>query len=536
MRRRAFSYSTCLFEVRMSQPRPTTSTFPLRKLGTAAAIVIVLAGAGYYWKQRSQAEADGGYRTEAVQRGDIRVAISSTGTLSAISTVTVGSQISGQVTDILVDFNSPVKKGDVLARIDPSTYQAQLEQGNAQIANAQAQLRQAQATLQNATLDYKRKQELSAQKLIARSDLDVSRASFEQAQAQVNAAQASIRSQMASLKNTEVNINRAVIRSPVDGVVLTRKIEPGQTVAANFSAPELFTIAEDLSKMKIELAVDESDIGQVKVGQSVSFTADAFAGRQFKGKVEQVRMAATTTNNVVTYPVIVTVDNSDGTLLPGLTVNAEIEVSKRDNVLKLGNAALRFKPAEGSALADMQPEGMGGPQNGGRSNQNSGEDLQRLAGSMGLNAQQKAAFDTAMAELKKQQEERAAKWQEAAKQQQNGGNRLMGGGMRFGPRSGGGGDAAMMAQMRARMRDRMNQQFAGFVATLDESQRATWAEGLDAQLNAKRVVVYKLSNGKPEVVMAKLGASDGSTTEVSGSNIKEGDLIISGERSAAGGK
>lgn len=515
----------------MPTSRSPRGPFPLRKVGLAVVAIVLVAGAWYFWSKRGAADAAGGYRTETVQRGDIRVAISATGTLSAITTVTVGSQISGQVTDVLVDFNSPVRKGDILAKIDPSTYQAQMEQGNAQIASARAQLAQAQATLRNATLDNQRKQELAAQKLIARSDLDLSRAALDQAAAQVDSAQAMIRQQTASLKNTEVNISRAVIRSPVDGVVLTRKIDPGQTVAASFSAPELFTIAEDLSKMKIELAVDESDIGQVRVGQVVSFTADAFPDRQFKGVVQQVRMAATTTNNVVTYPVVVSVDNSDGTLLPGLTVNAEIEVSKRDGVLKLGNAALRFKPAEGSALADLQPNGAPAA---GRSTDAS-DDLQQLAATLGLNAEQTSAFDAALAEMKQRQAERAAQ-QQAAKPQQGGASRLFGGGMRFGGQGNGGGNAAMMAQMRSRMRDRLNQQFAVFVTTLDDAQRGKWNAAIETQLNAKRVTVYKLANGKPEAVMIRLGASDGSNTEVTGRNLKEGDLYISGERAVAGGK
>lgn len=520
----------------MSPTRPSVRSLPLRKLGVLVAVLVLAGGGWHYWNKRSQAAADSGYRTETVQRGDIRVAISATGTLSAITTVTVGSQISGQVTDVLVDFNSPVKKGDVLARIDPSTYQAQLEQGNAQIASARAQLAQAQASLRNATLDFQRKQELAGQKLIARSDLDVSRAAHDQAQAQVAAAQAQIRQQSAALKTTQVNIARAVITSPVDGVVLTRSIDPGQTVAASFSAPVLFTIARDLSKMKIELAVDESDIGQVKLGQTVSFTADAFPDRQFKGVVQQVRMAATTTNNVVTYPVVVSVDNADGTLLPGLTVNAQIEVSKRDGVLKVGNAALRYKPAEGSPLADMKPEGASaGGGNGGRG-AGMGEDLQHLAGTLALRPAQQAAFDAALEDMKRQQAERAAKMQEAAKQQQNGGSRLFGGGMRFGGPGGGGGDAAMLAQMRARMRDRMNQQFAAFVSTLDGDQRGKWVAGVDAQVNAKRVVAYRLVNGKPEAVMIKVGVSDGTSTEVSGRGIKDGDLFISGERAASESK
>ena len=513
--------------------------FPLRKLGIAAIVIAVAAGGWYVWSKRGQS-ADGGYRTETVQRGDVRVAISSTGTLSAISTVTVGSQVSGQITEVMVDFNDRVTKGQVLATIDASTYQAQIEQGSAQIASAQASLRQAQAGLRNAQLDYNRKADLGRQQLVSKSDVDLARASLEQAQAQVNSAQAQIRQQTASTQTTRVNLQRTVIRSPVDGVVLTRTIEPGQTVAASLSAPELFTIAEDLAKMKIELAVDESDIGQVKVGQAVSFSADAFPERQFKGVVDQVRLSATTSNNVVTYPVVVTVDNSDGTLLPGLTVNAEIEVSKRENVLKLGNAAFRFKPAEGSALADLQPAGPGqGQASGGTRGASSAgmsEDLQNLAGTLGLNGEQQAAFDSAIEQMKQRQAERMAQAQSTQSGQQ-GGNRLFGGGPGGPPRMSSGGDASMQAQMRARMRDRFNQQFAAFTATLDDTQKGKWNAALDAQLNAKRVTVYKLgADGKVAAVLAKLGASDGSNTEVSGRDIAEGDKIISGERAATGTK
>jgi HlyD family secretion protein len=519
---------------------PNPSTKPRRSphpFAIAAALVALALLAGWIWHRQHAAAGAGGYRTETVQRGDIRVAISATGTLSAISTVTVGSQISGQVTDVLVDFNSHVKKGEVLAKIDPSTYQAQIEQGSAQIASARAQLTQAQAALLNAQADYARKADLGRQQLVAKSDVDLARAALDQARAQVNSAQAQIRQQTASTETTRVNLQRTVIRSPVDGVVLTRSIEPGQTVAASLQAPELFTIAEDLSKMKIELAVDESDIGQVKVGQPVNFSADAFPDRQFKGVVDQVRLAATTANNVVTYPVVVTVDNSDGTLLPGLTVNAEIEVSKRANVLKLGNAALRFKPSEGSALADLQPAGPGREQPSQSGNRGGmAEDLQELAGTLGLDAGQKAAFDAALAQMKQRQAERMAQAQGAQSQQSQGGNRLFGGGPRFGGPGGGAPDASMQAQMRARMRDRFNQQFSAFVATLEETQKAKWNAAMEAQLNAKRVTLYRLANGKPEAVMVRLGASDGSSTEVSGPNIAEGDQVITGERSATEAK
>ena len=504
----------------MSQPARSAprkkSIVPSLLLGIA--VVAILGGGAWWWTARKGEAADSAYRTATIERGDIRVAISATGTLSAISTVTVGSQISGQVTDVLVDYNSEVKKGEVLARIDPSTYEAQIEQGNAQIANAQASLKQAQATLANAELDYTRKADLGRHKLVAQSDVDLARAARDQARAQVNAAQASIRQQTASTQTTRVNLDRTVIRSPVDGVVLTRTIEPGQTVAASLQAPELFTIAEDLSKMKIELAVDEADIGQVKVGQAVSFTVDAFADRQFRGQVQQVRLSATTTSNVVTYPVVVSVDNSDGTLLPGLTVNAEIEVSKRDDILKVSNAALRYKPTGEAAAATAAAQAPQGGQNRGGG---IGDDLARVAGSLQLKPDQQAAFDAALTALRERQAARMA-------QAQQRGASMFGGAPRPGGNAGGG-SGAMQAQMRQRMAERMQQDFAPFRATLDDTQKQRWDAELRALLGAKRAPIYTLVNGKPEMVQVRIGASDGTSTEVSGA-VKEGDVVVVGER------
>ena len=365
------------------------------------AAVLAVAAAGWWWSQRDSDAKEGGYRTASVERGDIRVAISATGTLSAISTVDVGSQISGQVTDVLVDFNDRVSRGQVIARIDPSTYEAQIAQGSAQVASARANLATAQAGLRNAEADFVRKSELAAQQLVARGDLDLARAARDQALAQVNAAHAQITQQQASTQTTRLNLQRTVIRSPVDGVVLTRSIEPGQTVAASLQAPVLFQIAEDLSKMEIVLAIDEADIGQVKAGQHVSFTVDAFPERNFRGAVQQVRLSATNTSNVITYPVVVTADNGDRSLLPGMTVNAEIEVSRRDGVLKVPNAALRFKPAEGEAeAAAAGPPGRGA---GGMATE-----LPRIAQSLSLKPAQQSAFDAALAQMRERMAARAA--------------------------------------------------------------------------------------------------------------------------------
>ena len=518
-----------------SKPNPARRRRP-SWLGPAAIGLALLSGLGWWWSRRDAASEESAYRTTQVERGDIRVAISATGTLSAISTVTVGSQVSGQVTEVRVDFNSPVRKGDVLARIDPSTYETQIAQGAAQIAGANAQLAQAQAALRNARADYARKAELGRQQLVSRGDVDQARAALQQAQAQVGVAQAQIRSQSASTQTTRVNLGRTLIRSPVDGVVLTRKIEPGQTVAASLQAPELFTIAEDLSKMKIELAVDESDIGQVRVGQAVSFTADAFPDRQFKGRVEQVRLSATTTSNVVTYPVVVSVDNSDGTLLPGLTVNAEIEVSKRSGILKVANAALRYKPSEEEMKAIMASAGESGRGAGAGPRGGISDELPAIAARLRLSAPQQAAFDAALEQMKARQAERMQAARSAASQQP--GNRVFGGagggGMRMVTMGGGGGDAAMQAQMRSRMRERFQQQFAAFRNSLDDAQRGQWDSAVDALINARRAPLYLLVDGKPKMTMVRVGASDGTATEIAG-NIKQGDEVITGARAAQGG-
>ncbi|MCA0196780.1 MAG: efflux RND transporter periplasmic adaptor subunit [Proteobacteria bacterium] len=517
--------------------RPSRSHAPrsrstLSRIAVAVAVVALLGTAAWYWNNRRSAANESAFRTAAVERGNIRVAISSTGTLSATSTVTVGSQISGQVLEVPVDYNDRVTKGQVLARIDPRTYEAQIEQGGAQIASAQASLEQALATQRNAQLDYQRKSELVGRQLVARSDLDLARAALDQANAQVASAQALIRQQTASTETTRVNLERTVIRSPVDGVVLTRSIEPGQTVAASLQAPELFKIAEDLAQMKIELAVDEADIGQVQPGQGVSFTVDAFPDRQFRGSVSQVRLAATTTNNVVTYPVVVTVDNSDGTLLPGLTVNAEIEVSRRDNVLKASNAALRFKPAEppgGSGPAAA----IAGAMRGGGTGMI--DDLAAFVAGMDLSPVQKAAFDADAAASRQRQEETRKAMEAAVQNAQRAG--AAPGGMppgamvvRGGPGQGGG--AGPSGQMRQRMLERFQQSFAGFLGTLDEAQRQAVAHELADLAGARRVTVYRLEDGKPVPVLVRLGASDGSSTEISG-NVKEGDLLVTGERAAA---
>jgi HlyD family secretion protein len=373
--------------------------------------------------------------------------------------------------------------------------------------------------VRNAEIDYTRKASLGQQQLVARSDIDAARAARDQAVAQANAAQAQIGQQVASTETARLNLQRTVIRSPVDGVVLTRSIEPGQTVAASLQAPVLFQIAEDLAQMQIVLAVDEADIGQVKPGQAVSFTVDAFPDRQYRGTVQQVRLSSTNTNNVITYPVVVAVRNEDGTLLPGMTTNAEIEVSLHRDVLKVPNAALRFHPPEGDVAANGS--------NGGSMRGGVLDALPPIAAGLQLTPTQQAAFDAATKTMR----ERAAA--RRAPQATSQGNASL-----FGRNAGGGTrDASGESQganpaMRQRMQERFQQQFAAFRATLDAGQRARWDSAITALLNARRAPLYRLADGKPQQLMVRVGASDGSSTEVVGP-LHAGDAVIVGSQHPA---
>jgi HlyD family secretion protein len=495
------------------KPSPVRKPSPWpRRVAIAVVALTVVIGGVYFWRHRGNDEGASAWRTAKVDRGDIRVTISATGALDATSKVDVGSQISGQVIEVLADYNDRVSKGQVIARIDPSTYETQIAQGSAQINAARANLATAQATLRNAEADYNRKAELAQQQLIARGDLDLARASRDQARAQVASARAQITQQTASTQTTRLNLQRTVIRSPVDGVVLSRTVEPGQTVAASLQAPVLFQIAEDLSQMEILLAVDEADIGQVKPGLDVSFTVDAFPDRNFRGKVKQVRLAATNTSNVITYPVVVSVDNSDQSLLPGMTANAEIEVSHRDDVLRVSNAALRYKPDDDSAGADAQ-------QQAGTRGNFAGE-FERIAQAMKLTQDQQTAFDEAIAAIRQRAAARVA--QPAA---QGPATTLFG----RGPGGGGNqrGNSSNAGAMRQRMAERFNQQFAAFKATLDQNQKMQWDREIAALLGSRRAPLYKLVGGRPQAVTVRVGASDGSYTEVAG-DIREGDEVIVG--------
>lgn len=307
------------------------------------------------------------YRTVAVDRGAVVRRVSTVGTIQPVRLIDIGAQVSGQIQELLVDYNSVVKKGDILARLDPTQLEARLRQAEADLAKARANVSVAEAALQSAEVSLadarrteKRSHELFAKHLVAQSDLDTASVNAQKAEAEVSSkragleqAKADIIQNEAAVTDAKTNLDYAVIRSPVDGVVLSRSVNVGQTLASNFQAPVLFQVAQDLGEMQLEASVDEADIGAVKVGQPVVFSVDAYPDREFDGSVREIRLVATTTSNVVTYTVVISVDNQDHSLLPGMTANANIETANRNDVLRIPNTALRFKP---DPALDAMPE------------------------------------------------------------------------------------------------------------------------------------------------------------------------------------
>ncbi len=310
------------------------------------AIVLVLAVlVGLFFFRRGKGSDGDQYRSEVIDRGDVTSTVSATGTVSAVITVQVGSQVSGIISKLYADFNSQVKKGQILAELDPTPFQQQVEQQQANVVKSKVEVA-------NTLVTYNRQKKLADAGLIAQSDLDAAKAAYDGARATLSLSDA-------SLKQAQTNLSYTKIYSPIEGQVVARQYDLGQTVAASFSAPTLFTIAQDLTKMQVQADVDQSDIGQIKVGEPVHFNVDAYPDQEFRGEISQVRLNATITQNVITYPVIVAVPNPDGKLRPSMTANVTIDVATVKDVLRVPNSALRFKP-EGKPDANAKPAGKGG--------------------------------------------------------------------------------------------------------------------------------------------------------------------------------
>src|SRR6058998_3976436 len=424
-------------------------------------IVAALVGAGVWAYLYTQSGGSAPkYRLARVERGPLTAAVSATGTLNAVVIVQVGSQVSGQIKALNVDFNSIVKKNQVIARIDPDIFEAKVQQAQADldssratVLNQEAQVERARADVDNARAalveakaftakaqvqsldakrDYDRKTELFGRQLIAKSDLDTAQATYDAAvaqldstrareqaltsgiqsalaqlrvaQAMLESARAQVKQKDAALKQAQVDLDHTTILAPVDGIVVSRQVDVGQTVAASLQAPVLFTIAQDLTRMQVETSVDEADIGRVRLDNPATFSVDAFPNETFRGQVTQIRKAAQIVQNVVTYTVVVAVSNPEGKLLPGMTANVKLVVAEKPSVLKVANASLRFRPpgegadtAAGSRSGAAQVAG-GDGQGGGPAGDS--QMRERLVKALNLTPEQQVKIDPILDDMR----------------------------------------------------------------------------------------------------------------------------------------
>jgi HlyD family secretion protein len=473
----------------------------------ALAVAAVVIGAMAWWLTRSQAEAPK-FRTAKIERGPLTASVSSTGTLNPVTSVQVGTQVSGQIKELFVDFNSPVKKGELIARIDPETFQYRVRQAEADLEAARSSLNRASVALANTLRDLNRTKELVARNFTSPAELDRAQSTYDLAAAEVRTAQAVVQQREAQLATSRVDLGRTEIRAPVDGVVIKRSVDVGQTVAASLQAPELFVIARDLRDMQVDTSIDEADVGRIRVGQKATFTVDAFPGRTFNGEVRTVRKAPQNTQNVVTYIAIVSASNDRGELLPGMTANVRIVTDTRDSVLKAPNGALRFRPA-GTPADTARPEGSkaaaapAAPAGGGPLAQF----RERLVSELKLDAEQQQRLEPIFAEMR---------------------NKFMG--LRELPeeaRAKAGG--AIRAELRARIED-----------VLKPEQKARYAEiaaefaGRAGGGSTTRGRLWVLDGNVPRALEVRVGLSDGTMTEVSGDGVSEGLEVIVGQTAPAG--
>jgi HlyD family secretion protein len=524
-------------------------------LGVFLVLAATASGAWFYAQSRGSTPR---FRTAKVERGPVTSTVSTTGTLNAVVTVQVGSQVSGQVKELFADFNSQVKRNQLVARIDPEKFQAAVAQAKAQVdsakatvlnqralvektradlANAQAALAVAKAQTakaQVAVVDSRRtlarNHDLRVKGFIAQADEDTAQAAYDSAlaqadsakaqedaqvsqirsaeaqlrvtEAQLQAAIANVAQQDANLKQAQVDLNHTEIRAPVDGVVVSRTVDVGQTVAASLAAPTLFTIAQDLTDMQVDTNVDEADVGRIHVGLRATFTVDAFRGQTFSGEVMQVRKAPQTVQNVVTYNVVVSARNRDGRLLPGMTANVRLFVDQKDSVLKVPNAALRYRPPgeapEASVAAGPLPAG-------GQGTPPSVEQVRdRLVKSLGLTPEQEKKLEPIL------QEGRDKFRALMARSPSDGERRIEGQKIR----------EASREQIRTVLTPEQRAKY---------DQQVAEQSGGRGRSDASSGRVFILDpDGKPKAVTVQLGISDGTFTEIAGGELKDGQEVITG--------
>jgi HlyD family secretion protein len=497
-----------------------------RQLYIGALLLLTAAAAISYatWKSRKPVTA---YRLAKIERGPITASVSATGTLNPVVSVQVGSQVSGQIKELYVDYNSQVKKGQLIARIDPESFALRVGQATADIEAARAsvltqfanvgalraEVSRARVSLGDAERDFQRNKALFEKNFVSASAFDKARAVFEGAQEQLKIAQAQlavgesqvrnveavVKQRQSQLSQAKVDLDRTEIRAPVDGIVVKKSVEPGQTVAASLQSPELFVIAQDLREMQVETSIDEAEVGRIRVGQSATFTVDSFPGKTFRGTVSQVRKAAQVVQNVVTYIAVIATSNADLSLFPGMTANVRIVVDSRNNALKVSNAALRFRPA-GTTQA-RQPEATTAPEataGKGGAQQRSAQARERLIKDLGLNAEQQAKVETIFSDTRSKI--RALNTEDQAE--------------------------------RRRQADRLRAESRARIAEiLNPGQRKRYEE-----MNASRAAggvtsgrVWTLDeSGNPQAVNLRLGLTDGTYSEAVSGGVTEGMEVIVG--------
>ncbi len=536
----------------------------MKKTWIAGGLVAVAlaAGGGWWWTQRSAAQ-EVQYRTGKIERGALQAAVAASGAVSPVTQVTVGTQVSGQIKEILVDFNSDVKAGQLIAVIDPETFeyrvrsaQADLDAARAAVLTAQAnelaaraQVSSAQTDLNEARRTHDRNLMLVSKQFVAQSEADKSNAlvnttseALKVAQAQVGvseaqtqSARASVLQREASLAQSRIDLTRTRITSPVSGIVIKRTIEKGQTVAASLQSPELFIIAQNLREMQVEAAIDEADVGRIRNGQKATFTVDAFPGQTFEGQIAQVRKAATNVANVVTYVAVVHFSNSEGRLLPGMTANVRVVTDVRESVLKVPNAALRVRIAGVEPVAESVPgapssasksgatessaagatgqntpqAAQGAGQGGGQGGPGS-EFRQRLMAEMNLSAEQKEKVEAIYAAARP----RFMQLREVPEAE------------------------------RAKARERITGEVRAQLAELMTPEQKPKFAALVTEMSGRAVTRGRLhvldEQGKPKAFNVRLGITDGTTTELfvppnspAAQELKEGAVVITGTVSSA---
>ena len=501
-----------------------------KALGITVLAVILTAGAAAYgwWGARSAAPE---YRFGKVERGAITAAISATGTVNPVTAVQVGSQVSGQIKEITVDFNSEVKKNQVIARIDPESFALRVNQAMADLEAARAtvltqranvvalqtEVSRAKVSLAEAEREFQRNKVLQEKNFVSAAALDKADFAYRVAQEQVKTAQAQLAVGESQVRNVEalvkqresqlaqakVDLDRTTIRAPVDGTVVKKSVEPGQTVAASLQAPELFVIAQDLRRMQVDVSIDEAEVGRVREGQTATFTVDSFPGRTFQGTVGQVRKAALVVQNVVTYTAIIATSNPNLELFPGMTANVRIVIDTRDNALKVPNAALRFRPAgagePGSAPA---PAGATASDTGGKGGgaQAAQALRERLTKELNLSAEQQAKLEAIQNETRDRIRALTAEEPEERRKQSE--------------------------RLRAESRSRIAE-------ILDPDQRARYEE-MNASRRGGGVTGGRVwivdDTGKLRGVNVRIGLADGSFSEVVSGALQEGTQVVIGTR------